>query len=55
MGDNRNARSWGKTIVFDQKDQLSSNSTSSPAQKLLHRDENTTAASFNRFYRQCLG
>ena len=29
VGDNRNARSWGKTIVIDEKDQLTPKSTSS--------------------------
>src|SRR6516225_4180154 len=32
MGDNRNAPSWGKRLSLNQKDQLTSNSTSSPTQ-----------------------
>src|SRR5215469_9623729 len=32
MGDNRNAPSWGETMVVDEKDQLTSKSTSSSTQ-----------------------
>jgi hypothetical protein len=39
MGDNRNAPSWEKTIVFDQKDQSTSKQHFLANAKLLHRNE----------------